>query len=68
MAGAAWQTERWVAGLLPEASVVARLSRVASGIVAGLACLALAAKALRIAEFDEAFRVIVSRVFPSRRA
>jgi putative peptidoglycan lipid II flippase len=68
MAAAAWQTERWLAGLLPDASVIARLSRVAGGIVAGLACLAAAAKTFRIAEFDDAFGVVVAKVFPSRRA
>jgi putative peptidoglycan lipid II flippase len=68
MGAAAWLAERWLTGLLPEASVFARLSRVAGGIVAGLACLALAAKALRIAEFDQALRVVVSKVLPSRRA
>jgi putative peptidoglycan lipid II flippase len=67
MALLAWQAERWLATLLPGASPVTRLLRVAAAIASGLAGLALAARAFRIAEFDEAFRVVASRILPSRR-
>jgi putative peptidoglycan lipid II flippase len=68
MAVVAWQAERWLAALLPLPSALHRLARVAGAIAAGLSALALSAKALRIAEFDEASRSVMSRILPSRRS
>jgi putative peptidoglycan lipid II flippase len=66
MAAVAWGTERALAGALPGTSLAAKLVRVAGGIGAGLAGLAVAARALRIAEFDEALRAVMARLLPSR--
>jgi hypothetical protein len=41
--------------------------RVAAGIGSGLAVLALAARVLHIAEFDEARRAVLDRLFPAKR-
>jgi len=66
MAAVAWQTEARLAVIVPGASLVARLVRVSAGIGAGLITLGLAARALRIAEFDGAYRSVMSRLLSSR--
>jgi putative peptidoglycan lipid II flippase len=54
MGSAAWGVERWLALALPGAGLIARGVRVAAAIGAGLGVLALAARLLRIREFEEA--------------
>ncbi len=68
MAAAAWGTAHALAAAVPGASLLAKLVRVAGGIGAGLATLGLSARALRIAEFDEAVQAVLSRIIPSRAA
>jgi putative peptidoglycan lipid II flippase len=66
MAAAAWGTERALAGALPGPSLAAKLVRVTVSIGVGLVGLAAAARALRIAEFDEAWRAVMQRILPTR--
>jgi putative peptidoglycan lipid II flippase len=68
MAAAAWSGERWLEGLAPGSTFVVKLIRVAASIGIGMGALALAARALRIAEFDEALRSVTARFFSSRAA
>ncbi len=68
MAAVAWGAERWLATLMPGSSLLPKLVRVGGGIVAGLGGLGLGAKAFRIAEFDDALRSVLARLFPSRAA
>jgi len=66
MAAVAWGTEHALATAIPSPSLLAKLVRVAGGIGAGVVALALAARALGIAEFNEAMRAVLSR-FPAAR-
>ena len=59
---AAWAGERGMEWVVPGHATVAKLLQVAAGIGAGLAVLAAAARALRIAEFEEAARAVRSRL------
>jgi putative peptidoglycan lipid II flippase len=68
MAFAAWGAARALETALPGTSVALKLLRVGAGIGCGLAVLALAARALRIAEFDEARRAVLARLFPAKGA
>jgi peptidoglycan biosynthesis protein MviN/MurJ (putative lipid II flippase) len=68
MAFAAWGVARALEAALPGASLSLKLLRVGGGIGSGLAVLALAARALRIAEFDEARRAVLARLFPGKTA
>jgi putative peptidoglycan lipid II flippase len=68
MGAAAWSGERWLELVVPGPSTVARLVHVLGGIGLGLVGLALAARALRIAEFDEALAAIRARLFPPKTA
>ncbi len=68
MASAAWGAERAFEAALPGASLSLKLLRVGAGIGCGLAALALSARALRIAEFDEARRAVMTRLFPAKDA
>jgi hypothetical protein len=61
---AALFVSRWSAALVPGDSTAIRAVRVSASIAAGLAVLAVAARALRMAEFDEA-RARVLRRFTS---
>ena len=54
MAGAAQATHAWVTGTIQDQDTLAQAAALALAIGAGLAVLAIAAKILRIAEFDEA--------------
>jgi putative peptidoglycan lipid II flippase len=68
MAAAAWSGERWLEFLVPGHSTLARLVHVFGGIGLGLAGLAAASRALRIAEFDEALAAVRTRLFPPKTA
>ena len=68
MALAAWGAARAVEAALPGTSVSLKLLRVGAGIGSGVAVLALAARVLRIAEFDGARRAVVARLFPAKAA
>jgi putative peptidoglycan lipid II flippase len=59
---AAWAGERGMEWAVPGHATFAKLLQVAAGIGAGLAVLAAAARALRIAEFEEAARAVRSRL------
>jgi putative peptidoglycan lipid II flippase len=54
MAGAAQVTHAWVTGTIQDQNTLAQAAALALAIGAGVAVLAIAAKILRIAEFDEA--------------
>ena len=60
---AAGATERWWASLWPTPEVVGQTIRLGSAIVVGLVVLAGAARVLRIEEFAEARRRILTRFF-----
>lgn len=62
MGFAVWATDRWLATVLPGASTFARLTRVSVSIASGLAVLAACARALRVAEFEEALRLVAARL------
>jgi putative peptidoglycan lipid II flippase len=66
MAAVAWGGERWLEVMAPGHALTLKLIRVAASIGIGMGGLALAARALRIAEFDEALRAIAARFFPPR--
>jgi putative peptidoglycan lipid II flippase len=68
MGAAAWAGERWLTFMAPGQSTVARLLHVVGGIGFGLAALAAASRALRIAEFDEALSAVRARLFPPKQA
>ena len=68
MGAAAWSGERWLELMVPGHSTLARLLHVVGGIGFGLAALAAASRALRIAEFDEALSAIRARLFPPKEA
>jgi putative peptidoglycan lipid II flippase len=68
MAAAAWGAERALGAALPGASLPLKLLRVGAGIGCGLAALALSARVLRIAEFDQARRALMARLFPAESA
>lgn len=66
MAAAAWGTHHVLTAMvLPGGSLVAQLIRVGAAIVCGVAVLVLAARLLRIDEFDEAFGQLVRRFRPT---
>jgi putative peptidoglycan lipid II flippase len=62
MGAVAWGTEHWLHALLPGSSTLVRLVRVGAAIGSALAVLALCARSLRLAEFDEARRLILARL------
>jgi putative peptidoglycan lipid II flippase len=62
MAAVAWGAERWLAWLMPASSLASKLVSVGGAIGAGVAALAAAARMLRIAEFDEAFKAVKARL------
>ena len=61
MAIAALATERWISTIVPGAGFLEQAVRLTAAIVAGLCVLAIAAKLLRIPEFDEAASALTSR-------
>ena len=67
MGVATWAIAYWLEAAIPGTSAGVRLVRVAGGIGAGIASLALAARALRIAEFGQAVRAVASRLGGLRR-
>jgi putative peptidoglycan lipid II flippase len=64
----AWTTERWLHLVVPGASTLARLARVGTAIATGLVILAACARVLRLAEFDEARRLVLRRIASPRQA
>jgi hypothetical protein len=61
MAAAAVGAEAGLRHVLPGVSISARLTHVLGGIAAGLVVLALAARLLRIREFDQAVAAVLRR-------
>ncbi|RPJ65195.1 MAG: murein biosynthesis integral membrane protein MurJ [Acidobacteria bacterium] len=59
---ASWAADAWLTGQFGRPSVVTRLASVCGSIAAGLVVLAAAARALRIAEFNEAVAVVWGRL------
>lgn len=68
MAVAAWGAERVLGVVVPGDLLSLRLVRVGISIGLGVGVLALAARALRIAEFEEALRAVAARFFASKAA
>lgn len=68
MGAAAWGTDAWLAALLPGSSSAVRLARLVASICSALVVLAASARVLRLAEFDEARRLIVARLTGPRPA
>ena len=68
MAVAAWGAVRVLEVAVPGASLGPKLFRVGAGIGVGIGALALAARVLRIAEFEEACRTVAARFFASKGA
>jgi len=68
MAAAARGAEHFLETAVPGTSLVLKLLRVGTSIGLGMGALAVAARGLRIAEFEEALRAITSRFFPSNGA
>lgn len=65
MAAAAALTERWLATAAPGGTLAHQAGRITAAIFVGLSTLALAAKLLRVPEFDEAVAALRSRIFRS---
>ena len=66
MAAAVWGFEAWLASVLPAVGFVERFVHVGAGIALGMATLGVAARLLRIAEFDAAVGAVMRKVFPTR--
>jgi putative peptidoglycan lipid II flippase len=62
MGAAAYYTAAWLADALPSRDLPWKIVRVFAAIAAGVLVLAASAKALRIAEFDEALRRVLRRI------
>ncbi len=62
MAAAAWVSERWLHNVLPDASLISQMIRVAVAIVVALAVLTLAATVLRVPEFLESRDMVIGRL------
>jgi putative peptidoglycan lipid II flippase len=62
MAAAAWGSERFLHTLLPDASLISQVIRVAVAIVVALAVLTLAATVLRVPEFVETRDMVIGRL------
>jgi len=62
MGAAAWGAEQWLQHVLPGISTLARLARVGLSILAGMVVLAAGSRALGLAEFNEALRLVVARL------
>ena len=63
---AAAAAERWLASRWPTSDLLAQTVRLGSAIAVGLFVLAIAARALRIDEFDDARRRLLARLLPPR--
>jgi hypothetical protein len=66
MGAAAWYAHGWIAGLVGSAATVARAVAIGGAITAGLAVLAASAKILRLWEFEEAMKAVISRIRGTR--
>ena len=62
MGAAAWGAERWLAQVLPGSSTLVQLARVIASICTALVVLAGAARILRLAEYEDARRLLVTRI------
>jgi peptidoglycan biosynthesis protein MviN/MurJ (putative lipid II flippase) len=62
MGAAAWATDAWLVSVLPGGATPHRLVRVCVSIGAALVVLAASTRALRLAEFDQARRLIAARL------
>jgi putative peptidoglycan lipid II flippase len=67
MGAAAYYTSAWLEAALPGRELLWKATQVFGAIGAGVVVLAAAARALRIAEFDEALRRVLLRLHPQRR-
>jgi putative peptidoglycan lipid II flippase len=67
MGAAAWYTSEWLLATLPGRALLWKAIQVFGAIGAGVIVLAASAKALRIAEFDEAVSRVLRRLQPARR-
>jgi putative peptidoglycan lipid II flippase len=68
MGAAAWFTSEWLQAALPGRELIWKAVQVFSAIAVGMLVLAASAKALRIAEFDEALARVLRRLRPPRRS
>jgi hypothetical protein len=68
MGAAAWFTSEWLQDALPGRQVIWKAVQVFSAIAVGILVLAASAKALRIAEFDEALKRVLRRLQHPRRS
>ena len=66
MGAAALATEHWLVALWPSPALVGQAVRLGSAIGVGLVVLAVAAKLLRLEEFDEARRRVLARLVAPR--
>jgi putative peptidoglycan lipid II flippase len=62
MAAAAWATEHYLSLAWPASHAIARLVRVGLAVSVGLATLAIAARLLRLSEFETAFGRVMARL------
>jgi putative peptidoglycan lipid II flippase len=62
MGAAAQLTARWLAVLMPATNSIARAIQLGGAIAVGVAVLIAAARLLRLAEFDEAFGLVLRRL------
>jgi putative peptidoglycan lipid II flippase len=68
MGAAAWFTSGWLQDALPGRQLIWKAVQVFGAIAVGILVLAASAKALRIAEFDEALKRVLRRLQPPRRS
>ncbi len=68
MGAAAWAADAWLMAAVPGPSTLARLTRVLGAIGTALVVLAAAARALRLAEFEDAWRLLMARGADARSA
>ncbi len=62
MGAVAWLTATWLAGVMPAANSISRAIQLTGAIAAGVAVLVLAARLLRLAEFEDAFARVLRRL------
>jgi putative peptidoglycan lipid II flippase len=65
MGAAAQLSARWLAVLMPATNSIARAIQLGGAIAVGVAVLIAAARLLRLAEFDEAFGLVLRRLRPA---
>jgi putative peptidoglycan lipid II flippase len=62
---AAWYTSFWLTRAIPDDALLWKAVRVTAAIATGVAVLVLSARALRIAEFEEALKRVLRRLKPA---